>query len=229
MVGAKKAFRKGGRGTPEGLSEKELKDYKKGKRNNDSDSEYSYTSHVSAGGTRHVQRRRKREDGTYSAPESYHSSQDEEGEARRRQRRRDRRHANSAHSYYSVVSEGGTRHTKRRRRREDGTYSASEIYESPDENDVGNSRRNFLAADGEFNFGPSTKRNAESADEDSEYSYYSERSEGGTRYEFKRKVFRDIRGNKVGYGAALPHNDAETDGASLRPRIGKLDCRLEWY
>ena len=39
--------------------------YKAGKRDADSDSEYSYRSVVSAGGTRHVMRRRKREDGTY--------------------------------------------------------------------------------------------------------------------------------------------------------------------
>ena len=39
--------------------------YKAGKRNSDSDSEYSYRSVVSAGGTRHVVRRRKRGDGTY--------------------------------------------------------------------------------------------------------------------------------------------------------------------
>ena len=39
--------------------------YKAGKRNSDSDSEYSYRSVVSAGGTRHVMRRKKHEDGTY--------------------------------------------------------------------------------------------------------------------------------------------------------------------
>ena len=55
---------------------------------------------MSAGGTRHVMRRRKRADGTYSAEHSYHSSQDEDGKARRRKRRRDRKHAGSAHSYY---------------------------------------------------------------------------------------------------------------------------------
>ena len=37
--------------------------------------DYSYRSVVSAGGTRHVKRRRKRADGTYSAEESYHSDQ----------------------------------------------------------------------------------------------------------------------------------------------------------
>ena len=52
-----------------------------------SDSDYSYKSFVSAGGTRHVTRRRKRADGTYSAAESYHSSQDPDGRARRQKRR----------------------------------------------------------------------------------------------------------------------------------------------
>lgn len=49
-----------------------------------SDSDFSYRSFVSAGGTRHVKRRRKRADGTYSAEESYHSSQDAEGQERRK-------------------------------------------------------------------------------------------------------------------------------------------------
>ena len=52
-----------------------------------SDSDFSYKSFVSAGGTRHVTRRRKRADGTYSAAESYHSSQDPDGRARRQKRR----------------------------------------------------------------------------------------------------------------------------------------------
>ena len=46
--------------------------FEQGKRNPGSASDYSYTSHVSAGGTRHVTRRRKRADGTYSAAHSYH-------------------------------------------------------------------------------------------------------------------------------------------------------------
>ena len=52
------------------------KAFKVGKRNPDSDgSEYSYKSVRSAGGTRRVTRRRKKEDGTYSDEQSYHSSQ----------------------------------------------------------------------------------------------------------------------------------------------------------
>ena len=48
-----------------GMTKEQKASYKAGKRNADSDSEYSYRSVVSAGGTRHVKRRRKREDGTY--------------------------------------------------------------------------------------------------------------------------------------------------------------------
>ena len=47
------------------MTKEERTSYKAGKRNAGSDSEYSYRSIVSAGGTRHVKRRRKREDGTY--------------------------------------------------------------------------------------------------------------------------------------------------------------------
>ena len=46
---------------------------------------------VSAGGTRHVKRRRKRADGTYSDEESYHSDMDVEGKKRRQKRRGERK------------------------------------------------------------------------------------------------------------------------------------------
>jgi len=57
------------------MTKEEKENFKKGKRDSGSDSEYSYKSFVSDGGTRHVARRRRREDGTYSAAHSYHSSQ----------------------------------------------------------------------------------------------------------------------------------------------------------
>ena len=76
---------------------------KEGKRNENSDSDFSYRSVVSAGGTRHVRRRKKNADGTYGDDESYHSSQDEGGKERRRRRRRERKHAGSAHSYFRCV------------------------------------------------------------------------------------------------------------------------------
>ena len=47
------------------MTKEEKAKYKTGKRNADSDSDYSYRSVVSAGGTRHVMRRKKRGDGTY--------------------------------------------------------------------------------------------------------------------------------------------------------------------
>ena len=49
-----------------------------------------------------MRRKKKNADGTYQDSESYHSSQDEAGEARRRKRRRERKHAGSAHSYYRL-------------------------------------------------------------------------------------------------------------------------------
>ena len=87
---------------------------------------YLSLSHVSAGGTRHVMRRRRRADGTYSDAESYHSDQDEEGKKRRQQRRKERKAAaikekqakfakgkrnpdggsESDYSYRSVISAG---------------------------------------------------------------------------------------------------------------------------
>jgi len=174
------------------------KAFKGGKRREGSDSDYSYRSFVSAGGTRHVKRKRKRADGTYSAEESYHSSKDGDGEARRRRRRRDRKHAGSAHSYYSVVSAGGTRHVRRRRRNADGTYGASESYHSSD-SDM-------------FEKGKKKKKKHGS---DSEYSYFSEVSAGGTRRKKKVKRIRDAHGNVVGHGAA---ESASSSGES--PTVG---------
>jgi hypothetical protein len=106
-----KTSRKGkkGNGTLEEDDEtpQERQRRKQGKRDADSDSDFSYRSVVSAGGTRHVKRSRKRADGTYSDAESYHSDKDGDGAARRRRRRRERAHgADSAHSYYSVTSAG---------------------------------------------------------------------------------------------------------------------------
>ena len=113
----------------------------RGKRDVDSDgSDYSYASRHSAGGTRHVTRRKKNADGTYGAEESYHSSEDEEGQARRKKRRNKRvedmkkgkRNADSDsdYSYRSVYSAGGTRRVMRRKRNKDGTYGREEKYDS---------------------------------------------------------------------------------------------------
>ncbi|XP_067684423.1 uncharacterized protein [Haliotis asinina] len=123
------------------MTKEQLAKYKSGGRNSGSDSDYSYRSVYSPGGTRRVRRRRRRSDGNYSDSESYDSEKDLSGKERRLQRRLQREEReqqmqqemaqareilNSAHSYYSYVSDGGTRHVKRRKRHEDGTYSDSE-------------------------------------------------------------------------------------------------------
>lgn len=162
------------------------KKIKAGKRNPDSDSEYSYKSYRSAGGTRHVTRRKKLGDGKYGDAESYHSSQDAEGEERRRRRRRERKHAGSAHSYFSVVSEGGTRHVRRRRKRKDGTYSDSESYHSSG-SEFWNDPKN------------EEKKNKKKHGPGSAHSYYSEVSEGGTRRRFRKKKILDKDGKVIGY------------------------------
>ena len=159
---------------------------KQGKRNTDSDSDFSYKSYVSDGGTRHVRRRRKHADGTYSDSASFHSSQDEDGMARRRRRRRERKHGGSANSYYSVVSAGGTRHVKRRRKRADGTYSASESYHSDDS---------------VYWDKPGRKKPRRHHGSDSDYSYRSEVSAGGTKRRVRQKRIRDKDGKVIGHGA----------------------------
>lgn len=204
---------KGGKGGAGGVEEtaEQRKRRKEGKRDADSDSDFSYKSFVSAGGTRHVQRRRKRADGTYSDPESYHSSQDEEGAKRRRQRRRAREHQNSAHSYYSVVSEGGTRHVRRRRKRADGTYSGSESYHSDDSLKPGGRlaeklRKEKEAKEKAEKEGKKKKKRGGSG---SDYSYTSEISEGGTRRVTRKKKIRDAHGNVIGYGEAESFSESD--------------------
>ncbi|RUS85817.1 hypothetical protein EGW08_006446 [Elysia chlorotica] len=172
---------------------------KQGKRDKDSDSDFSYRSVYSAGGTRRVRRRRKRADGTYSGSESYHSSQDEDGQARRRRRRRQRAHGGSAHSYYSVVSAGGTRHVRRKKKRADGTYSASESYHSSDSDEEGGGR----------NKKKKQKKRREHGS-DSDYSYASEVSAGGTRRRTRTKRIRDAQGRVIGHGAKEDYTSGES-------------------
>jgi hypothetical protein len=206
--GGKGGGGKGGGKTGKALTGKEKAAFKAGKRNNDSDSDFSYRSVVSAGGTRHVRRRKKNADGTYGDSESYHSSQDEDGEARRRKRRRDREHGDdSDHSYYSVISAGGTRHVRRRKRNPDGTYGDSESYHSGD-TDLDDLNREI------------TKTTKTEEDSDSDYSYASERSEGGTRYEVKRKRIRDAKGNVIGHENKVILGEATSDADSVRTRRG---------
>jgi hypothetical protein len=212
-----KKGKKGGKG---GIDEEETAEQrmrrKAGKRDPDSDSDYSYKSFVSAGGTRHVQRRRKRADGTYSDPESYHSDKDPEGAARRRRRRREREHQNSAHSYYSVVSEGGTRHVRRRRKRADGTYSDSESYHSADSDKPGGrlaekKRKEKEAKEGKTKIGKDGKIRKKRGGSGSDYSYTSEVSEGGTRRVTRRKKIKDEHGNVIGYGKAESFEESDDE------------------
>ncbi|XP_067932252.1 myosin-2 heavy chain-like [Watersipora subatra] len=180
---------------------KKYKAMKEGKRNKDSDSEFSYRSVVSAGGTRKVMRRRKRKDGTYSAEHSYHSEEDEEGKARRRRRRRERKHgADSAHSYYSVVSAGGTRRVRRRKRNADGTYGTDEEYHS----DESIAMRRAIKK----------KKKKDKHGSDSEYSYFSEVSAGGTRRKKKMKRIRDADGKVIGHGKAELHYSSDDSDSS---------------
>lgn len=178
---------------------------KQGGREAGSDSDYSYRSVISAGGTRHVHRRRKHADGTYSDSESYHSDQDADGQARRRRRRRDREHQNSAHSYYSVVSDGGTRHVKRKKKNADGTYGDSESYHSEDSMKAGGGlaekeRKKKEKAEKEKE--QRKKLRKERHGSGSDHSYFSEVSDGGTRHVKRKKKIKDAHGNVIGYGDA---------------------------
>ncbi|XP_070192116.1 uncharacterized protein [Littorina saxatilis] len=174
---------------------------KKGKRDADSDSDFSYRSVVSAGGTRRVRRRRKRADGTYSDSASYHSSEDEDGAARRRRRRRERAHgSDSDHSYFSVVSEGGTRHVRRKKRLADGTYGDSESYHSDDSNLEGGGLAKKKGKGKKQRGGP-----------DSDHSYYSETSEGGTRRTMRKKRLRDKDGKVIGHGKAEQFDSSDDE------------------
>ena len=169
-----------------------------------SDSEYSYRSVVSAGGTRHVKRRRRREDGTYSDEESYHSDQDEAGKARRQKRRNVRKAqaikekkaalkkgkrdagSDSDYSYRSVISAGGTRHVRRKKKRADGTYSDSESYHSSQDEDGEARRRNRRKKRDK-----ALKKGKRDAGSDSDYSYRSVISAGGTRHVRRKKKRAD--------------------------------------
>ncbi|XP_046353245.1 uncharacterized protein LOC124133066 isoform X4 [Haliotis rufescens] len=217
MSRGKGGKRRGGKGG--GIDEEETPQErhrrKQGKRDADSDSDYSYKSHRSAGGTRHVRRRRKRADGTYSDAESYHSSQDEDGQARRRRRRRERKHgSDSAHSYCSVVSAGGTRHVKRRRKRADGTYSASESYHSSDSDKPGGGRAKNRKK---------KKKERREHGSDSDHSYYSDVSAGGTHHRKRRQRIRDKHGNVIGHGNVEDYTSPENSDDERR----KKDKRRE--
>lgn len=221
---AGKGNKKGPNGIEDEETAKQRSRRKAGKRDADSDSEYSYKSFVSEGGTRHVQRRRKRADGTYSAAESYHSDQDADGAARRRRRRREREHQDSAHSYYSVVSAGGTRHVKRRRKRADGTYSDSESYHSADSLKSGGrlaEKKKKEKIEQERTEKESSKKKKKRGGSGSDYSYTSEISEGGTRHVARKKKIRDAQGNVIGYDAAESYSESDSESVYTEISDGK--------
>lgn len=88
-----------------------------------------------------MKRRRKRGDGTYSASESYHSSDSElEGgglhKGKKKKKRREHG-SDSEYSYFSEVSEGGTKRRQRKKRIRDEHgrvigHGKAEAYSSPD-------------------------------------------------------------------------------------------------
>lgn len=92
-------------------------------REHGSDSEHSYYSFVSEGGTRHVKRRKRRADGTYSKSESYRSNMSDDMGDRQASKsiasdymNNDDSEEDSDVSVFSVVSEGGTRTQMQKKR-----------------------------------------------------------------------------------------------------------------
>lgn len=95
-----------------------------------------------------MMRRRKREDGTYSDPESYHSADSfeaggrmadkkkKEKEKKEKKTKQNRGGEDSDHSYYSETSEGGTRRTLRKKKIRDAQGNVIG-YEKPREYDEG--------------------------------------------------------------------------------------------
>ncbi|CAG2254687.1 unnamed protein product [Mytilus edulis] len=207
------SMQKGKKGKDETAEERKKR--KQGGRDAGSDSDYSYRSVVSAGGTRHVRRRRKHADGTYSDSESYHSDKDPEGAARRRRRRREREHQNSAHSYYSVTSEGGTRTVRRKKKNADGTYGDSESYHSEDSHKEGGGLAERKKKQKEKTEREEAEKRRKARKErhgsGSDHSYFSETSQGGTRTVKRKKKIKDEHGNVIGYGDAESyHSDNES-------------------
>lgn len=65
-----------------------------------------------------------------------------------------------------------------------------------------------------------TKTTKTTEESDSDYSYASERSVGGTRYEVKRKRIRDAAGKVIGHGDKVVLGEAVSDADSVRTRRG---------
>lgn len=134
------------------------------------------------------------------------------GSASKKKKHKSRNHgSDSEYSYASEESEGGTRHVRRRRKHDDGTYSDSESYQSN-------------SSDSE-----SSSSDSSNEETDSDFSYMSETSEGGTRYELKKKRVRDADGNIIGYESPEPVDPKMNDAESLRIRRGNfLHLPIKW-
>lgn len=119
---------------------------------------------------------------------------------------------------------------RRRRKRADGTYSDSDSYHSSQDEDGAERRRQRRKERGDLDTetGDSSNPNTSNGsrdhhhDGDSDYSYASEVSEGGTRYEVKRKRLRDEDGNIIGYGEKEAAGDNLSDTESVKTRRGVL-------
>ncbi|XP_074645814.1 uncharacterized protein LOC141902071 [Tubulanus polymorphus] len=178
-------------------------------RKHGANSAHSYYSVVSEGGTRHVRRRRRRADGTYSRSESYHSTESIEIREKKKKKARRPHGSGSEHSYYSEVSEGGTHHRKRRKRIRD-----------KDGNVIGYGKIEDYSSSEDENGNKKKKKGRRVHGSDSEHSYFSEVSEGGTHYRKRRKRIRDKDGNIIGYGKVQEYSSSE-EGDGKKKKRGK--------
>ena len=92
---------------------------------------------------------------------------------------------------FSVVSEGGTRHVRRKKKNADGTYGDSESYHSSDSGMFENGGKGRKGKKG-------NKKPRKKHDSDSDNSYYSVVSAGGTRRQMIKKRIRDKDGKIIG-------------------------------
>ncbi|XP_071082679.1 uncharacterized protein [Haliotis cracherodii] len=155
-------------------------------------SAHSYYSFVSDGGTRHVKRRKRHEDGTYSDSESCDEDMLEHYED-----------VKKAKEMLGEDIEGSKkRHWKKKRKDiADDLETEQRAGSSPDFQNM------KLQAEG--NISPV-------------YSVHSDVSEGGTRRRYRRKVLRDDDGNVIGFGSPeLYMSPGESDEESVRIRRGE--------
>lgn len=103
----------------------------------------------------------------------------------------------SDYSYYSVIFVGGIWYVCRCKRNFDGMYGDSELYYS---------------GDIDFDLKCELIKIIKMMEElDSDYSYVSERSVGGMRYEVKWKCLWDVVGKVIGYGDKVVLGEVVSD------------------